>query len=1120
MISPSFPTLGCCDIENHRTIGEVGEIEVTEMNPSDEEFDLTPCSPDENGVCTCPRREPTPPPPEFKQGQTAAQLRELLIKHYAASAFNRCTRQKLPMMKGDPLPIPTKVGAKPTVINNHVPVPRHWEDQVERDLKRDVALGVIEPVPLNTPVTWCARMIVVPKHSGEPRRTVDLQGLNRSSVRQTHPLQSPFKLASDVPAGKVKSVLDVWNSFHSVPVREEDRHKLTFVTQWGRFRYKVAPQGYLASGDGYTHRFANITEGIENKRSIVDDTLIWSDNIQQNFEDVCKLLEVCHTAGLIFNSDKLQFGQDTVEFAGLEVTMSGVRPSRKFLESIRAFPAPKTLSEARSFFGMVNQVNYAFAMSTFMSGFRHLLRPDTWEAFEWNDTLKEEFEAAKEMIIEAVKDGVSCFELSRPTCLATDWSKQGLGFFLMQKWCECKILRPDCCTGGWKLVLAGGRFTSPAESRYSPVEGECLAVSDALFKARHFVLGCPNLIIAVDHKPLLGLLNDKSLADIDNPRLLMLKEKTLWFSFDVIHIPGKLHCGPDYMSRQGQYDVKCQREVKKEARINLIKGFAMSAEDERTDSIDSGLVASVAAAISHDGGLKAVTFSRIRKETESDTQMQQLIQAIQDCPAEENFPLSVAKYNRYREALSVLDGVPMYGRRVIVPAGLRSEVLQCLHSGHQGTSKMNERALQAVFWPGITTDIETIRQGCDRCDTNAPSQAALPPLPLASPDYPFQMLVADYCDIKGKSWLVVADRFSGWVSVFYYPREATATDLIRKMKEVFCTMGVAEHFSSDAGPQFKSEHFKKFLSDWGVEEHRVSSAYFPHSNLRAETAVKTAKRLIRDNTASDGTPNWDKVFRALMNHRNTPDAEWKLSPAQILFGRPIRDFLPIKLNQYSPQECWITDRDSRELAMKHRVHLGMERWSAQTKGLSALKVGQHVTIQNQHGAGKIAKRWDRTGVVIEDLGYNKYRVRIDGSGRVTDRNRQFLRLFKPATFTYSPGITQTTHEGDSHPVVGDGHEDRPVAIPKVSPEVSNTPVAPLPDTTATLDVQTPHVEYSPAPVADPTLESELHQPEQTVPTPAVSTDQAPVTYSPVRRSGRVRKPNQLYGSDVYDLSRH
>ena len=30
-------------------------------------------------------------------------------------------------------------------------------------------------------------------------------------------------LATGVPANTVKSVLDVWNSFHSVPVRVEDR---------------------------------------------------------------------------------------------------------------------------------------------------------------------------------------------------------------------------------------------------------------------------------------------------------------------------------------------------------------------------------------------------------------------------------------------------------------------------------------------------------------------------------------------------------------------------------------------------------------------------------------------------------------------------------------------------------------------------------------------------------------------------------------------------------------------------------------------------------------------------------------------------------------------------------
>ena len=138
-------------------------------------------------------------------------------------------------------------------------------------------------------------MVVVPKHSGEPRRTVDLQALNRASVRQTHHTRSPFMLASAVPPGTVKSVLDVWNSFHSVPLKMEDRDKTTFITPWGRFRYRVAPQGYLASMDGYTHRFSIITEDIKNKKVIVDDTCLWSGDTEQNFYDVINLLETGHT---------------------------------------------------------------------------------------------------------------------------------------------------------------------------------------------------------------------------------------------------------------------------------------------------------------------------------------------------------------------------------------------------------------------------------------------------------------------------------------------------------------------------------------------------------------------------------------------------------------------------------------------------------------------------------------------------------------------------------------------------------------------------------------------------------------------------------------------------------
>ena len=203
----------------------------------------------------------------------------------------------------------------------------------------------------------------------------------------------------------------------------------------------------------------------------------------------------------------------------------------------------------------------------------------------------------------------------------------------------------------------------------------------------------------------------------------------------------------------------------------------------------------------------------------------------------------------------------MYGRRLIVPKSLRQGVLECLHSAHQCPVKMNDRARHSVYWPGITSDIENVRRACVYCTKNSPTQPLMPPLPLASPDYPFQMIVGDYFDIKGKTWLVIADRFSGWLSLFHSPKEASATELIRNLKNYFTTFGIAEHFASDSGPQFRSSLFQDFLKSWGVQ-HRTSSSYFPKSNLRAESAVKSAKRIVLDNSKLDGSPHLDKSYFA------------------------------------------------------------------------------------------------------------------------------------------------------------------------------------------------------------------------------------------------------------------
>ena len=52
------------------------------------------------------------------------------------------------------------------------------------------------------------------------------------------------------------------------------------------------------------------------------------------------------------------------------------------------------------------------------------------------------------------------------------------------------------------------------EQRYVTIEGEALAVAWALEQTRYFTLGCEKLIVATDHKPLVGIFENKELSQI------------------------------------------------------------------------------------------------------------------------------------------------------------------------------------------------------------------------------------------------------------------------------------------------------------------------------------------------------------------------------------------------------------------------------------------------------------------------------------------------------------------------------------------------------------------------------------------------------------------------------
>ena len=220
-------------------------------------------------------------------------------------------------------------------------------------------------------------MVVLPKKDGRPRRTVDLQNLNSVCNRETHFTESPFKLASQVPPNAYKSVLDATDGYHSIPLDEESKNLTTFITEWGRFRYRRLPQGYMAAGDAYTRRYDELLKDTPRKVKCIDDLLLWDEDIESHFFHVWDYLQTCEDNGITLNAPKFTVCELDTDFAGLKVTTAGIQPSDKILKAIKDFPRPKDTTDAKSWFGLVSQIAWSYSLQETMQPFRDLTKKGT-----------------------------------------------------------------------------------------------------------------------------------------------------------------------------------------------------------------------------------------------------------------------------------------------------------------------------------------------------------------------------------------------------------------------------------------------------------------------------------------------------------------------------------------------------------------------------------------------------------------------------------------------------------------------------------------------------------------------------------------------------------------------
>ena len=195
----------------------------------------------------------------------------------------------------------------------------------------------------------------------------------------------------------------------------------------------------------------------------------------------------------------------------------------------------------------------------------------------------------------------------------------------------------------------------------------------ALNKTQHFVLGCKQLYMATDHKPLLNTFGDRNLEQVENPRLRRLKEKTKMFDIKMIHLPATKHAGPDALSRNPVCEEGLMGDMDaKEARLSILSGIRIT-EDE-VMGVDKMVPAVVMAEdklscyvclmlASYGVVVEAVTWERVQQAATVDPVMQELGRLL-----EEGFPEtrntvgdSVREFFKFRENINGAGGDTLQG---------------------------------------------------------------------------------------------------------------------------------------------------------------------------------------------------------------------------------------------------------------------------------------------------------------------------------------------------------------------------------------------------------------------------------------------------------------------------
>ena len=151
------------------------------------------------------------------------------------------------------------------------------------------------------------------------------------------------------------SKIDLRSGYHQLRVREADISKMAFRSRYGHCEFLAMSFGLIYALAAFMDLMNRVFRPYVDQFVVVfiDNILVYSKNMDDHVKHLRTVLKTLRDHQLYAKFSKYDFWTESVAFLGHVVTKEGIQVDPQKIEAVSEWPRPTTVTEIRSFLGLV-----------------------------------------------------------------------------------------------------------------------------------------------------------------------------------------------------------------------------------------------------------------------------------------------------------------------------------------------------------------------------------------------------------------------------------------------------------------------------------------------------------------------------------------------------------------------------------------------------------------------------------------------------------------------------------------------------------------------------------------------------------------------------------------------